>query len=248
MLKKLIEALKAKFPDADLADIEAMANDLLEKEVQAKTEGLKTNRDTILSEKKKLEAMLEGIDPEELPTTLEELKQFKAEKAANERKSLEGKSQWELLEKRLKEENANAVKKVQDDYKKVLGLYHGTLRDNALSKALNEIRVRDEDRSLLEDAYRGRVTVREDGDKYKPVILDKDGLELDVLEYFKSWAQTDEGKRRVKAPDASGGGALGGSGAGGNRVMKRAEFESLSEMERGKVIAAVKKGEAQLID
>jgi hypothetical protein len=226
MLKKLIEALKAKFPDADLADIEAMANDLLEKEVQSKTEGLKTNRDTILSEKKKLEAMLEGIDPEELPTTLEELKQFKAEKAANERKSLEGKSQWELLEKRLKEDHANAMKQAQDKLEKVLGLYHGTLRDNALSKALNEIRVRDEDRSLLEDAYRGRVTVREDGDKYKPVILDKDGLELDVLEYFKSWAQTDEGKRRVKAPDASGGGARGGG------VLAGADLSKLSPTER----------------
>lgn len=173
------------------------------------------------------------MDLDVLPSELEELKTYKAQKADDEKKKLEGKSQWELLEKRLRDDHAKEVKRLTDDLSSVRDRYFSTLRDNALKSALSDVRALDEDRSLLEDAFRHRITIKEvdggNGQKeIKPVIADKDGLELPVSEFIKGWAQSPEGKRHIKAPTANGGGASGGGTGGGVDLSKLSPTERLT--------------------
>lgn len=215
-MKKLIEELKKKFPDTDLADIEAMAAEIWEAEINEKTAGLKANRDKILGEKKKLEEQLAGLDLDTLPQTLEELKAFKAEREKLEREKLEGKGQYELLLKRATDKYEADRAELAKQLEAVTRELHETLRDNALKTALSDIRVRDEDRELIESAYRGRAVVKDLDGRREVLIPDRDGLELPIGEYFKTWAQSDQGKRYIKAPDNSGGGARGSAGGNGS--------------------------------
>lgn len=219
MLEKLIEALSAKFPDTDLSDIEAMAKESLGEEINNATAGLRRTNEKLLTEKKRFAALdkaLEGMEPEEIPTTLEELKAFKAEREKLEREKLESKGQYELLLKRATDKYEADRAALAKQLEAVTRELHETLRDNALKTALSDIRVRDEDRELIESAYRGRAVVKDLDGRREVLIPDRDGLELPIGEYFKTWAQSDQGKRYIKAPDNSGGGARGSAGGNGS--------------------------------
>ena len=186
----------------DRKDPEVIA--LIEEITTVATEALSAKNRELLGEVKALKAKSKGadIDPAEhaaLQTQVEELtdKLGKAEKS--------GKVELEKLNKSLTEKDGALTKYLID-----AGL------TDALAKAGVQAPMLDAVKAL----HQSKASINAKDGAYEALI---DGKPL--AEFVTTWAQSDQGKHFVAAPQNNGGGAQGGSGKAAAKSMTRADFD-----------------------
>ena len=189
----------------DRKDPEVIA--LIEEITTAATEALSAKNKELLGEVKTLKAKAKGadIDPAEhaaLQTQVEDLadKLSKAEKT--------GKSEVDKLTKALSEKD---------------GALHKHLIDAGLTDALAKAGVQAPMLDAVKALHQGKASINTKDGAYEALI---DGKPL--AEFVTLWAQSDQGKHFVAAPNNNGGGAQGGSGKGAAKTMTRADFDARS--------------------
>lgn len=109
---------------------------------------------------------------------------------------------------------------------------NGLVVDKGLTEALTAANVAPQFLPAARALLQGRVTIKQDGEARTAMVGDKS-----LGDFVKEWSQGDEGKHYVAAPANGGGGAPGGNnpqGGGNAKTMKRADFDKLSEIDKGK--------------
>lgn len=187
----------------DRKDPEVIA--LIEEITAAATEALSAKNRELLGEVKTLKAKAKGadIDPAEhaaLQSQVEELtdKLGKAEKT--------GKAEIDKLTKALTEKD---------------GALHKHLIDAGLTDALVKAGVQTPLLDAVKALHQGKASINAKDGAYEALI---DGKPL--AEFVTTWAQSDQGKHFVAAPNNNGGGAQGGGGKGAAKTMTRADFSA----------------------
>jgi hypothetical protein len=191
---------------------------LIDEVTNAATEALSAKNKELLGEVKTLKAKAKGadIDPVEhaaLQTQVDELtdKLSKAEKA--------GKTDVDKLTKALAEKD---------------GALHKHLIDAGLTEALVKAGVQPAMLDAVKALHQSKASINAKDGAYEALI---DGKPL--AEFVTTWAQSDQGKHFVAAPQNNGGGSQGGGGKGAAKTMTRQSFETLDPAARA---AAVKDG------
>lgn len=189
----------------DRKDPEIIA--LIEEITSSATEALSAKNKELLGEMKVLKAKAKGadIDPTEhaaLQTQVDDLndKLGKAEKY--------GKTEVEKLTKALSEKD---------------GALHKHLIDAGLTDALVKAGVQTPLLDAVKALHQSKASINAKDGAYEALI---DGKPL--AEFVTAWAQSDQGKHFVAAPQNNGGGAQGGSGKGTAKTMTRDAFDSLT--------------------
>jgi len=101
-------------------------------------------------------------------------------------------------------------------------------------------------RAILTNAFLGKAKIETDNGK-KTVVIDDGKYGLPVNEFFKSFAESDQGKPYLIKPVNAGAGAQPLSGAASKTTFKRSEI-SANEATRKEYAAAMKAGTATLVD
>lgn len=186
----------------DRKDPEVIA--LIEEITATATEALSAKNKELLGEVKALKAKAKGadIDPVEhaaLQTQVEELTENlnKAEKT--------GKTEIDRLTKALNEKD---------------GALNKHLIDAGLTDALVKAGVNPAMLDAVKALHQGKASINAKDGAYEALI---DGKPL--TEFVTTWAQSDQGKHFVSAPQNNGGGSQGGSGKGPGKTMTRAEHD-----------------------
>lgn len=190
----------------DRKDPEVIA--LIEEITAAATEALSAKNKELLGEVKALKAKAKGadIDPAEhaaLQTQVEELtdKLSKSEK--------QGKAEVEKLTKALSEKD---------------GALHKHLIDAGLTSELVKAGVQAPMLDAVKALHQSKASINAKDGAYEALI---DGKPL--AEFVTTWAQSDQGKHFVAAPNNNGGGAQGGGGKGIAKTMTRADYNAKAE-------------------
>lgn len=177
---------------------------LIEEATEAAIEGLASKNKELLAEVKTLKAKAKGaeIDPAEhaaLQAQVEELteKLTKTDKA--------GKTEIDKLTKALAEKD---------------GALHKHLIDAGLTDALVKAGVQAPLMDAVKALHQGKASIEVVDGNY---IAKIDGKPLS--EFVTTWAQSDQGKHFVSAPQNSGGGSQGGGGKGAAKTMTRTEYD-----------------------
>lgn len=86
--------------------------------------------------------------------------------------------------------------------------------ENTLTSEMDRINVQPKHKKLIKDAYRHRATVDEDDDGVGRSVwmLNESGARISAAEFFDAFAQGEEGKSYIAAPQNTGGGSVGGRG------------------------------------
>jgi hypothetical protein len=189
----------------DRKDPEVIA--LIEEMVTAATEALSVKNRELLAEKKALQGKIKGgdIDPAEhaaLQMQVEEL----SEKLAKAEKT--GKAEIDKLTKSLTEKDGALTKH---------------LIDAGLTAALVKAGVQPAMLDAVKALHQSKASINAKDGAYEALI---DGKPL--TEFVTTWAQSDQGKHFVTAPQNNGGGSQGGSGKGTAKTMTRADFDAKS--------------------
>lgn len=96
--------------------------------------------------------------------------------------------------------------------------------DSSIQRAINEANVAKQFAPAVEAMFKNKATIEGSN-----VFLE----EMPVGDFFKEWANSDEGKHFIAASQNTGGGSNGArSGEGAAKTIKRAEFDALSQNER----------------
>lgn len=187
---------------------------LIEEVTAAATEALSAKNRELLGEVKTLKAKAKGadIDPAEyaaLQSKVEELTEEigKANKAS--------KAEVEKLTKALQEKD---------------GALTQHLIDAGLTDALAKAGVAPHYLNAAKAMFKGQAALKADGGEYKALIGEKP-----LAEAITAWAQSDEGKFFVAAPQNGGGGANGG---GGKPTAPKDLTQAKSKEERLAVLSA----------
>lgn len=203
----------------DRKDPEVIA--LIEEITATATEALSAKNKELLAELRTAKAKAKGadIDPTEhaaLQAQVEELtdKLTKAEAT--------GKAEITKLTKSLTEKDGALTKHLID-----AGL------TDALVKAGVQAPMMDAVKALLQ----GKASINAKDGAYEALI---DGKPL--VEAVTTWAQSDQGKHFVTAPQNSGGGSQGGGGKGAAKTMTRADFDAKSAAGDASVATFFKEG------
>lgn len=210
--------------DANDPDTKAALTAAVEEAVLASTTKLSTKNSELIAELREAKKGRQ-IDPEQ---------HAKLEDKVGE---LEG----------LLSEAGKSASKAQKDFEKQLTEVSGKLQsessytqkllvDNGLSDALVKAGVAAPLLPAVKAMLAAQVKVVADGDNRKAVVGDKP-----LSDFVTSWAQSDEGKHFVKAPDNTGGGAGGNSNTGGNgpKVISAGDSAAF-----GANLEAIAKGQA----
>ena len=194
---------------------------LIDEVTTAATEALSAKNRELLGEVKTLKAKAKGadIDPAEhaaLQAQVEELteKLTKTDKA--------GKTEIDKLTKALSEKD---------------GALHKYLIDAGLTDALVKAGVQAPLMDAVKALHQGKASIEVADGNY---IARIDGKPL--AEFVTSWAQSDQGKHFVSAPQNSGGNSQGGSGKGTGKIMTRAEYEIKQQSADGSLASFFKEG------
>lgn len=185
--------------------------------------GLKSNRDEfrrkyekIRTDYEEMQKKLADIDIDEYHT----LKESKGKKPDDDYTKLQREH------KRLQDQ----LKFDQEEKTKLQTAYHNTLRESALSKALEANKFTQHNK-LLTDAFLGKTTIEIiDGRPIVSVI--SDDMQIEISDYFKKFANTEIGKMYVDKPVNSGAGSQNISGSGNAKTMPRTEYDKMSSSER----------------
>ncbi|KAG0167305.1 hypothetical protein DFQ28_005159 [Apophysomyces sp. BC1034] len=177
---------------------------LIEEVTAAATEALSAKNRELLGEVKALKAKAKGadIDPAEhaaLQAQVEEL----TEKLSKTEKT--GKTEIDKLTKALAEKD---------------GALHKHLIDAGLTDALVKAGIQAPLMDAVKALHQGKASIEAADGSY---IAKIDGKPLS--EFVTAWAQGDQGKHFVSAPQNSGGGSQGGGGKGAAKTMTRAEYD-----------------------
>lgn len=191
--------------------------------------GLKSNKDTLLAEKKRLEKALEqyeGLDAEAAREALRKMEE-------TEEAGLKDKGKFEELKSKLTEKHTTELQKKDGEITKLTSFIERLLVDDAINRAMEEIDVlphfRPAVRALMKE--RGPKVLR-DGDDFRGVMPTDMG-EAEIGSYMKEWARTDDAAHYVKAEVPSGSGGQGGRGEGGRMTNPfKAESRNLTEQMR----------------
>ncbi len=181
------------FDPKDPADV-ALLDEAIEKAVGPLT--LKNKE--LLGEVKKLKKGAE-IDPATVEALEAKLDKAEADLAIANKATKEATKALELANKSLESESGHTQK---------------LLIDNGLNAALIEAGVKDA--AFLKSCaamLRSGVAIKVNGDDRVAMVGDKP-----LVEFVKTWSQSDEGKKFVAAPANSGGGAKGGKTVGADGV------------------------------
>ncbi|MEW6234738.1 MAG: hypothetical protein AB1656_05065 [Candidatus Omnitrophota bacterium] len=167
------------------------------------------------------------LDPDEARQVLEQRKQFIGKSGGNEKKG-NAALDSEELQKALKAQEEEFNKKYTaqfDPLKKQLEAERGIIRQLLVDNQLKTVmagRVKKELLKGAESILRPHFAVIEEGDNRIAVVLGEDGKSrygahgrMTIEEFFNEWAQTDEGKAYILAPE-NGGGGDGQSNRGGS--------------------------------
>lgn len=189
-------------------------------------EGLKKkNRELILKNqelKKSIDEnnkILDSIDIEEYNT----LKQSRTGQAGGDEVN------------QLRRELKKAQDKIEAESRRAGELessYHSTLKDAAIQKALIDHKFSDQHHSLLKSAFQGKAKVEQDNGSFTVVIDNGDGIGLPVSDFFKSFAQSEQGKAYLQTSVNSGAGSRSFQGGSGPKSMPRSEFAKLSPLDQ----------------
>lgn len=187
----------------DRKDPEIIA--LIEEITASATEALSAKNKELLGEVKALKAKAKGadIDPAEhaaLQTQVEEL----SEKLSRAEKS--GKTEVEKLTRALSEKD---------------GALNKHLIDAGLTDALVKAGVQAPMLDAVKALHQSKASINAKDGAYEALI---DGKPL--AEFVTAWAQSDQGKHFVSAPNNNGGGSQGGSGKPAGKTMTRADFDA----------------------
>lgn len=186
------------------------------KAVEEATSPLIAKRDELLGEVKKLRKGAE-IKPEELEALEAQIETLKSENSKLSKEAKSFKSDLEKAQTAYQSENAFTQK---------------LLVDNGLTAALVEAGVKEPAHlKAVKAMLATQVKVEIDGDNRVAKMGDKA-----LIDAVKDWANSDEGKHFVSAPNNSGGGAQGGGSKGGGKQMTRAQFDALNPVEQASAI------------
>lgn len=177
--------------DIDLSSPEV--KEAIKAAVEEATSGLIKKRDELLGEVKKLRKNSE-IDPEDY------------QRLKEENDELHGKvTEAQKAAKKAIDEAAKATKQAEAES----GAVSKLLVDNGLNEALAKAGVKPEYLKAAKKMLAENVQVVQDGENRVAKVGDKA-----LSDFVSAWAQSDEGKHFVSAPDNSGGGASGGNRGG----------------------------------
>lgn len=209
----------------DRKDPEVIA--LIEEVTNAATEALNAKNRELLGEVKALKAKAKGadIDPAEhaaLQTQVEELtdKLTKAEKTA--------KAEIDKLTKTVTEKD---------------GALHKHLIDAGLTDALAKAGVQPAMLDAVKALHQSKASINAKDGVYEALV---DGKPL--AEFVTTWAQSDQGKHFIAAPNNNGGGAQGGGKGAGPKQMTRTNYEAMQASGDAEGIASFFKDGGVVID
>lgn len=219
------EEIKAAIDKAATAQYESMRDQAVAKE----TEGLLTNRDELLSEKKALKAWKEEVeskyDLEKLDSQLEEARQAKIAAMSQEEKS----------DLRIKE-MAGEFTKERDIYESKLKRQDAALKKHLIDSELErEIAANGGMSHLLKPVLQGMIEVIPEGEDYvarvmkngNPRIGGSDGTYMDIGQLVQEFKADENYGVCFKASGATGGEATGNENrtpAGGSGTKTRSDM------------------------
>jgi len=214
------------------ADIDKAVKDALDaarESFDAEVAGLKDKNKELLG---KLRAAGE-IKPEDMAAVEAERDKALADLAAAQKQAKEATAAADKATKALEAETGFTSKLlVQDGIKSAL-IAHGVKDDDYLD--------------ALTTKFATGASVVADGEQRKAIIGDKA-----IADVIKEWAASDAGKKFVAAPVNGGGGAPGGTTAGGTgKTISRTDYEAAMKSQDVGQIAAVKaqiSGGAKIVD
>lgn len=113
----------------------------------------------------------------------------------------------------MQKEHEKKVNELESYTQRVLKGWDNEKAENTLISEMNRIGVLPAHFKTLKMAFRNIAAVEENEDGVRGVLmLNDNGLKIPATEYFDNFAQSDEGKMYIAAPQTSGGGAVGGRG------------------------------------
>lgn len=177
-------------------------------EVDKATAGLVAKREQLMDELKPARA------------AKEKLAEVEAKLAKIEEEKLRGAGDFATLEKQLKDAHAKELEKLQVIIKAKQTALEKHLIDAGLSTALAEVGVAKEFLPAVHALLRGQVQIADNAGELSAVAGGKA-----LPDFIKEWAQSDQGKAFVAAPNNSGGGAPGGGKGNVKQYKTKADFK-----------------------
>jgi SMC interacting uncharacterized protein involved in chromosome segregation len=172
----------------------------LQKLIDEATKGLKEKRDELLANDKKRK--------DELKSLQDRLEALEAEKADAEQKAAEKGGDIEKIKSQLEAKHKKELDTVNAKLEAANSKLHTTLVDGGITEALTKAGVApqylDASKALL---LKNKAEIEENENG---VVVKIDGKPLN--EFVTAWAQGDQGKHFVAAPNNGGGGAQGADG------------------------------------
>lgn len=111
-----------------------------------------------------------------------------------------------------------------------------TLKQGSISKALDKYNIDPVHKELILSAYLGKAEVEEDDSNRSVLINTGDGLRLPVEEYFKTWADSENGKIYLRQPQNNGAKSNSMGNSTAEKTITRINFDKLSPVEKSKAI------------
>ena len=141
---------------------------------------------------------------------------------------------------KLKRELQTAIKQNEEYKSKYSALeteLNSTTINSTLSSVFDEIGIDPKHKALLLEAYRGKAKT-ETTDSGRTVVIDTgDSLGLPANEYFKKFAESENGKLYLKQPENTGANSSRFSGISNNQKITQADFNNLQPKQQAEFMS-----------
>lgn len=195
-----------------MTDITPEIQKLIDDAVETAVGGLKTKNQELLDKNRKLMKNQE-IDPQTVVDLEKQVEKLQSELTTSQKASKESVKALETLQAQLKSET---------------GFTTNLLIDKGLTEELVKNGVAPQFLAATKAMFSGQAQVVAEGDNRIAKLGDKS-----LTEAIKAWAESDDGKHFITAPQNGGGGSPGGRGSNtGTKTMTRTEFDAKSHVER----------------
>jgi len=216
-LNDLRELLKG-VENVDMTAIETQLKSLVDSNEEKaklinKNKDLITEKRTLQNKVKELEKEIEEFDTDEL----ERLKTFEIEQLSNS--DANKKVDIEDIKAKIEVKWKNLLATKEKELEELKGNLTGT-KKNLNNLLINQEidkqfstgkKVLDVHRTILRAHFKSKAKVEFDGDD-SVVVIDDNGQELPIADYFEYWKGLEESKPYLEAEQSSGGGASGSKG------------------------------------
>ena len=196
-------------------------------------EGLKTKRDELLKEKKKLADRVAGL-PDDLQEQLEELATLRTDAEKRADTKAEEKGEWDKLKEKQQQIHQKEKDAWDEERGSLVGELDQSLRKDKVTAALidGEAHVK-----IMLPHVMGSTRTIEEGGKHKVIVVDeegerrlgKDGNDMTIDELVAEMGEQEEYAPGFEGSDATGGGAKGRKVAGGD---KRKALKDMTEADK----------------